>query len=167
MQDSLIIRKATSKDSKLILKFIKELADFEKLSHEVVATEELILKNIFQEQKAKVVIAELEDKAVGFALFFESFSTFLGKPGLYLEDLYVSPQHRGKGYGTALLKYLAMYVKDHGYGRLEWAVLNWNQEAIDVYEKIGAQPQNEWTTYRLSGQNLETFLISNNSTKTK
>lgn len=160
MQKNLHIRKATLEDSKLILNFIKELADFEKLSHEVVANEELIIENIFKQKKAKVVIAEENKKAIGFALFFESFSTFLGKPGIYLEDLYISPQHRGKGYGTALLKYLGQYVKDHGYGRLDWAVLNWNQKAIDVYEKIGAEPQNEWTTYRLTGQNLENFLIS-------
>lgn len=151
------IRNASSADTSLILNFIKELAEFEKLSHEVIATEDLLKEHIFQNPKAKVVIAEDGGTPVGFALFFENFSTFLGKPGVYLEDLYVSPDYRGKGYGTDLLKYLAQYVKKNNYGRLEWSVLNWNQKAIDVYEKIGAQPQSGWTTYRLVGNNLADF----------
>lgn len=154
---SFVIRAATVEDCSTILNFIKELAEFEKLSHEVVATEVLIKEHIFKNPKAKVIIAEEENFPIGFALFFESFSTFLGKPGVYLEDLYISPNHRGKGYGTKLLKHLADYTKDKDYGRLEWSVLNWNQKAIDVYKKISAQPQKEWTVYRLAGKDLDGF----------
>ena len=152
------IRKATKDDSRLILEFIKSLAEFEKLSHEVVATEEKIIETVFENKNAEVVIAETKAEGpVGFALYFKTYSTFLAQPGMYLEDLFVLPEQRGKGYGTALLKHLAGIAKENHLGRFEWSVLNWNQKAIEVYEKIGAVPQKEWTVYRLSGSSLKTF----------
>lgn len=152
------IRKATNEDSGLILSFIKSLAEFEKLSHEVVATEAKITETIFENKNAEVVIAETEESGpVGFALCFQTYSTFLAKPGLYLEDLFILPEQRGKGYGTKLLKHLAQTAVERDLGRFEWSVLNWNQKAIDVYEKIGAKPQKEWTAYRLSGDDLDSF----------
>jgi len=155
---SVKIRKATKDDSNLILGFIKSLAEFEKLSHEVVATEEKISETIFDNKNAEVVIAETEtDGPVGFALYFKTYSTFLAQPGMYLEDLFVLPEQRGKGYGTALLKHLAGIARENHFGRFEWSVLNWNQKAIDVYEKIGASPQKEWTAYRLNSSSLKTF----------
>jgi len=153
------IRKATKNDAGLILKFIKALAEFEKLSHEVVATEDKILETVFENKNAEVVIAETEEAGpVGFALCFQTYSTFLAKPGLYLEDLFVLPEQRGKGYGTEILRHLAHTAKDRDLGRFEWSVLNWNRKAIDVYEKIGAKPQKEWTVYRLSGSRLKAFV---------
>jgi GNAT superfamily N-acetyltransferase len=152
------IRRAVAEDSPQILKFIKALAEFEKLSHEVVATEKTLKKTIFDQKKAEVYIAETVDKTpVGFALCFETYSTFLAKPGLYLEDLFITPDQRGNGYGTTLLKHLASIAKDRDFGRFEWSVLDWNQKAIDLYEKIGAKPQKEWTVYRLSGDALDAF----------
>lgn len=152
------IRPAVKTDSALILKFIKELADFEKLSHEVVATEEQLRKTIFENRNAEVYIAEIRSgEAVGFALCFETYSTFLAKPGLYLEDLFVLPEYRGKGFGTRILKFLAQSSKERDLGRFEWSVLDWNQKAIDVYEKIGAKPQKDWTVYRLDRDALDSF----------
>ena len=152
------IRKAEGSDAPLILGFIKDLAEFEKLSHEVVATEEKIRKTVFEKKGAEVWIVEnASSNAVGFALCFQTYSTFLAKPGLYMEDLFVLPEERGKGYGTKLLKFLAQTAIERDYGRFEWSVLNWNRKAIDFYEKIGARPQNEWTVYRLAGKDLEVF----------
>lgn len=154
----MLIRKAERLDAGLILQFIKDLAGFEKLSHEVIATEDKLLKTIFDNKNAEVWIAENKPgKAVGFALCFQTYSTFLAQPGLYLEDLFILPDERGKGYGTELLKFLAQTAKERGLGRFEWSVLNWNQKAIDVYEKIGAKPQTEWTVYRLAGKDLDDF----------
>jgi len=152
------IRQASSSDVPLILDFINKLAEFEKLSHEVVATEDKIFESLFKSKKAEVVIAELDDQTpVGFALYFETYSTFLAQPGLYLEDLFILSEHRGRGYGTRLLKHLAQLAQSRNLGRFEWSVLNWNQKAIDVYEKIGAQSQSGWTVYRLSGESLLDF----------
>ncbi len=152
----LTIRAAQEADASLILQFIKELAEYEKLSHEVTANEKILSKNLFGEEAyAKVIIAELEGLAVGFALYFHNFSTFLAKPGIYLEDLYVKPAYRGKGIGTQLLKKLAQIAVEKDCGRLEWSVLNWNKDAIRVYEKLGAKAMDEWTTYRLTGDSLE------------
>jgi len=149
------IQPATKQDVPLILKFIKELADYEKLLHEVTATEEMLKESLFCDNpRAEVIIAYCDDRAVGFALFFHNFSTFLGKPGIYLEDLYVRPEVRGKGIGKMLLKHLASLAVERDCGRLEWCVLDWNQQAIDFYRSIGAIPIDERTVQRASGDAL-------------
>ena len=137
------------------LRFIKELADYEKLLHEVVATEEILRESLFERRAAEVVIAEYQGEPVGFALFFHNFSTFLGRPGLYLEDLYVRPEMRGKGIGKLLLSYLAKLALERGCGRFEWWCLDWNKSSIDFYKSIGAIPMDEWTVYRVCDQALE------------
>ena len=151
------IEKAREGDVSLILSFIKELAEYERLSHEVVATEEMLRASLFGERPlAEVVIAyDADDRAVGFALFFHNFSTFLGRPGIYLEDLYVQPHARGKGFGRALLSFLARLAKERHCGRLEWAVLDWNEPAINFYKKLGAVPMDEWTVFRATGEALD------------
>ena len=150
------IRPAAPGDEELILSFIRALADYEHMSGQVVATPALLREWIFEKKKAEVVFAEAEGKPVGFALFFHNFSTFLGRAGLYLEDLFVLPEERGKGYGEALLRHLARTALDRGCGRLEWACLDWNRPSIDFYtKKMRALPMEEWTTYRLTGETLE------------
>ena len=150
------IRPAVPGDEGLILSFIRALADYEHMSDQVVATPELLREWIFERKKAEVIFAEAEGKPVGFALFFHNFSTFLGRAGLYLEDLFVLPEERGKGYGEALLRHLARTALDRGCGRLEWACLDWNRPSIDFYtKKMRALPMEEWTTYRLTGETLE------------
>lgn len=148
-------RYAEEKDAALILQFIRELAEYEKMSDDVVATEELLKEWIFEKKKAEVIFAMEGEEAVGFALFFHNFSTFLGRAGIYLEDLFVKPQHRGKGYGKGLLKKLAQIAVERGCGRLEWACLNWNQPSIDFYLSCGAVPMTDWTVYRLTGDTLK------------
>ena len=138
-----------------ILEFIRALAAYEKMSDEVVATEELLREWIFEKKKAEVLFACEDGKEVGFALFFHNFSTFLGRVGIYLEDLFVLPEYRGKGYGTGLLKKLAQIAVERGCGRLEWWCLDWNQPSIDLYRSLGAELMDEWTTYRLTGETLE------------
>lgn len=147
-------RMAQPKDTALILHFIRELAVYEKMEDQVIATEELLTEWLFEKQKAEVVIGEAEGKPVGFALFFHNFSTFLGRAGIYLEDLFVEPSERGKGYGKALLTHLAQLAVERGCGRLEWSCLDWNQPSIDFYLSMGAQRMDDWTTYRLSGDRL-------------
>ena len=150
------IRPAVPGDEALILSFIRALADYEHMSDQVVATPALLREWIFEKKKAEVIFAEAEGKPVGFALFFHNFSTFLGRAGLYLEDLFVLPEERGKGYGEALLRRLARTALDRGCGRLEWACLDWNRPSIDFYtKKMRALPMEEWTTYRLTGETLE------------
>lgn len=150
------LRSATPADVPLILDFIKGLADYEKLAHEVVATEESLHATLFGERPyAEVVIGEHEGEPVGFALFFHHYSTFLGRPGIYLEDLFVRPAWRGRGFGKALLTFLAKLAMERGCGRLEWAVLDWNEPAIRFYESLGAKPMDEWTVYRITGEALE------------
>ena len=150
------IRPAAPGDEELILSFIRALADYEHMSGQVVATPALLREWIFEKKKAEVVFAEAEGRPVGFALFFHNFSTFLGRAGLYLEDLFVLPEERGKGYGEALLRHLARTALDRGCGRLEWACLDWNRPSIDFYtKKMRALPMEEWTTYRLTGETLE------------
>jgi GNAT superfamily N-acetyltransferase len=150
-----VIRNAIESDIPLVLSFIKELAEYEKLSEQVTATEELLRENLLgADRKAEAVIAEYHDDPAGFALFFHNFSTFLGKPGLYLEDLYVSPDMRGRGIGAALLRYLAGLAVERGCGRFEWSVLDWNEPAINFYRNMGAVPVDGWTVYRLTGQPL-------------
>ena len=148
-------RFAKEKDCRLILKFIRSLARYEKMSDEVVATEEILREWLFEKKKAEVIFALDGEKEVGFALFFHNFSTFLGRAGIYLEDLYVRPSYRGKGYGKALLIKLAQIAVTRGCGRLEWACLDWNQPSIDFYRSLGAVPMDEWTVYRVSGKTLE------------
>ncbi|TFZ40433.1 GNAT family N-acetyltransferase [Soehngenia longivitae] len=147
--ESLYIRKATREDVPLILKFIKELADYEKMLDQVVATEEIIEDSIFNRKKAEVVFAVYDGEEVGFALYFNNFSTFLGKPGLYLEDLYVREQMRGRGIGKTLLAYLAKTAVEQDCGRFEWWCLDWNKPSIDFYLKLGSIPMDEWTVYRV------------------
>jgi GNAT superfamily N-acetyltransferase len=149
------ITPAEERDLPLILRFIKELAEYEKLSAEVVATEATLRQSIFgPSPAAEVVIAYAGDEPAGFAVFFQSFSTFLGKPGLYLEDLFVLPAWRGHGLGRRLLTHLAGLAVDRGYGRMEWSVLDWNELALGVYRRIGARPMDEWTVHRLTGDSL-------------
>ena len=149
------IRMAGVQDVPLILDFIRKLADYERLSHEVVATEEDLEKYLFSQEKvAEVVLGYEGELPVGFALFFHNFSTFLGKPGIYLEDLYVLKEHRGKGYGKSLLTYLARLAVERGCGRLEWAVLDWNEPSIEFYKSLGAKLMNEWIVHRVTGESL-------------
>ena len=148
-------RYATETDSALILEFIRELAKYENMLDEVVATEELLREWIFEKKKAEVIFALEDGIEVGFALFFHNFSTFLGRAGIYLEDLFVKPEYRGKGYGKGLLKKLAQIAKERGCGRLEWCCLDWNKPSIDFYLSLGADPMDEWTTYRIAGETLD------------
>ena len=153
---SVTFRPAAPGDEELMLSFIRALADYEHMTDQVVATPALLREWIFEKKKAEVLFALDEGRAVGFALFFHNFSTFLGRAGIYLEDLFVLPQERGKGYGKALLKELARIAVERGCGRLEWSCLNWNQPSIDFYtKKMHAVPMEEWTTYRLTGETLE------------
>ena len=147
-------RRAEEKDAALILRFIRELAAYEKLDGQVVATEELLREWIFEKGKAEVLFPVENGVEVGFALFFHNFSTFLGRAGLYLEDLYISPEYRGKGYGKATLQKLAQVAVKRGCGRLEWSCLDWNKPSISFYLSLGAEPMEEWTVYRLSGEKL-------------
>jgi len=155
---SLNIKKATVADCPLILKFVKELAIYE---NEVIATEADIKNSLFgQDTTTKAIICSIDNEPIGFAVYFFNYSTWLGKHGLYLEDLYVSPAHRNIGAGKALLKHLANIAITQKCGRFEWSVLDWNEPAIKFYQSIGAEPQNEWVSYRLSGQALESFAKS-------
>lgn len=151
------IRYAEEKDVSIILSFITELAIYENMLDDVVATEELLRQWIFEKKKAEVILAVEDGKEVGFALFFHNFSTFLGRAGIYLEDLFVLPEYRGRGYGKALLKKLAGIAVERGCGRLEWSCLDWNKPSIDIYLSLGAQPMDEWTVYRLNGETLNNF----------
>ena len=151
------IRFATEKDTDLILEFIKGLAEYEKMENEVVATSELLKEWIFEKKKAEVIFALDNGKEVGFALFFHNFSTFLGRSGIYLEDLFVIPEYRGKGHGKALLKELAKITVERGCGRLEWCCLDWNKPSIDFYLSLGAKPLDDWTIYRMTGDELRNF----------
>ncbi|SFH95175.1 GNAT family N-acetyltransferase [Halpernia frigidisoli] len=153
-QPEFIIRKATENDAELIFNLIKKLAIYEKMENDVITTAEQLKENIFKNNFAEVVIAEENSKPVGFALYFFNFSTFLGKPGLYLEDLYVEENHRGKGYGKKLLLHLAKIAKEKNCGRMEWSVLNWNEPAINFYESLGAKGMKEWTVYRLDKETI-------------
>ena len=159
INDYILLRSAKKKDTKLIINFVRELAEYEHLTH-LVEIEETKLKGyIFKKKMVKVIIAEYDNKPAGFTLFFHNFSTFLGRPGIYIEDLYVKPEFRGKGLGKYLLSYLAKLVHKQNYGRLEWACLNWNENSIKFYKSQGAQPLDEWTVYRVSGKNLEKLAL--------
>ncbi len=151
----LSFRFAEEKDCGLILYFIKALAEYEKMADQVVASEELLKQWIFEKKKAEVVFACEDGREVGFALFFHNFSTFLGRAGVYLEDLFVIPEYRGKGYGKALLTRLAEIAVERGCGRLEWWCLDWNKPSIECYLSLGAVPMDEWTVYRITGDTLQ------------
>lgn len=148
-------RLAERKDSALILQFIKDLADYEKMAEEVIADEQTLEKWIFDKQKAEVIFAVKDGTEIGFALFFHNFSTFLGRAGIYLEDLFVRPEFRGKGYGRAILKKLAQIAVERDCGRLEWWCLDWNKPSIDFYLSLGAEPMSDWTVYRIAGDTLK------------
>ncbi len=147
-------RFATREDVPLILTLIRQLAAYEKMAHEVVATEALLEEWLFDKEKAEVLLAVADGKEVGFALFFHNFSTFLGRAGIYLEDLYVEPAFRGRGIGKGLIKQLARIAVERGCGRLDWSCLDWNQPSIDFYRSLGAEALDDWTVYRLSGETL-------------
>ena len=153
--DQMNIRFAEEADCVVILSFIRHLAEYEKMTDQVVATEELLREWIFEKHKAEVLIAWEGDRAVGFALFFHNFSTFLGRAGIFLEDLFVLPESRNRGCGKALLRRLAQIAVERGCGRLEWSCLDWTQPSIDVYPSVGAVPMADWTTDRLTGKTLE------------
>ncbi|WP_256864618.1 GNAT family N-acetyltransferase [Marinilactibacillus piezotolerans] len=147
-------RFAVREDIPLIMKFINELAVYEKMSDQVIATEQLLEEQLFDKGNAEVLFAVVDQQEVGFALFFQNFSTFLGRSGIYLEDLYVDPIYRGNGYGKHLLKQLASIAVERGCGRLEWVCLDWNKPSIDFYLSLGAQPMKDWTIYRVAGETL-------------
>ena len=153
--ENLTFRFAEKEDVSKILYFIRELASYEHMLDEVVATEELLEEWLFEKKKAEVLFAVKDGEEIGFALFFHNFSTFLGRAGIYLEDLYVKPEYRGNGYGKALLQELARIALERGCGRLEWWCLDWNQPSIDFYLAMGAEPMKDWTVYRVAGEALE------------
>lgn len=153
--NDITFRRAERADCALILNFIRELAKYEKLEHEVVATEELLGEWLFDKKTAEVIFCLCDGKEAGFALFFHNFSTFLGKGGIYLEDLYVSPEYRGRGCGKAILRELARITRERGCGRLDWCCLDWNRPSIEFYLSLGAVPMDDWTIYRLTGKALE------------
>ena len=148
------IESATERDLPLILKLIKDLAEYEKLAHAVVSTEDILRESLFRKRVAEVVIGYAGDEPAGFAVFFQTFSTFLGAPGMYLEDIFVQPEWRRKGLGRQLLVHLARIANERGYGRVEWSVLDWNELAIGFYKALGAKPMDEWTVFRLTGVSL-------------
>lgn len=154
MSEKFTFRYAKRDDISLILQFIKDLAAYEKMINEVVADEKTLEEWIFDKQKAEVIFAVVDDEEIGFALFFYNFSTFLGRAGIYLEDLFVKPEYRGKGYGKAILKKLAVIAVERGCGRLEWWCLDWNKPGIDFYLSLGAEPMDDWTVYRITGDTL-------------
>lgn len=154
------LRLAEERDVPIILEFIKELADYEQLLAEVVATEDILRESLFEQKMAEVIIGEYQNTPVAFALFFHNFSTFLGRPGIYLEDLYVKPKMRGKGIGKIILSFLAKLALERKCGRLEWWCLDWNKASIGFYKKIGAIPMDEWTVYRVHDQALKKLAMS-------
>ena len=154
MDTELSFRNAERRDAPLILQFVRELADYENMLGEVVADESTLETWIFDRQRAEVIFALENGREIGFALFFHNFSTFLGRAGLYLEDLYVRPQYRRRGYGRVMLKKLAEIAVERGCGRLEWWCLDWNRPSIDFYLSLGAEPMSDWTVYRISGDTL-------------
>jgi len=157
MSTRFIIRPANPKETGLVLDFIKKLAEYEKCADEVVADEATVYHSLFVEHSAEVVFAEEDGVVIGFALFFHNFSTFMGRKGLYLEDLFIIPEKRGRGYGKALLKYLANLAVERNCGRMEWICLDWNKPALNVYRSIGAIPMDEWTVQRLTEPVLKQF----------
>lgn len=156
------LREVTRKDTPLILNFIKELAVYEKMIYEVKATEEMIEDSIFNQNGAEVLIAEENNIPIGFALYFYNYSTFIGKRGLYVEDVYLKPEYRGKGYGKTIFKELAKIALDNDCGKMEWVCLDWNKSSIDFYSKMGAFPMDEWSTYRVTRNGIENIVKADN-----
>ena len=154
MNMTITFRPAEEKDTAILLTFIRALAEYEHMLDQVVASEALLCEWLFERKVAEAFFAVADGVEVGFALYFHNFSTFLGRGGIYLEDLFVLPEHRGKGYGKAILQHLAQIARARGCGRLEWACLNWNKPSIDFYLSLGATPMDEWTVYRVSGASL-------------
>ena len=152
------IRNAQVNDIPTLIALIQELADYEKLSKEAVATEDLLKYWLFEKERAEALILEVDQIVIGFALYFHNFSTFLGKAGLYLEDLYIKPDYRHKGYGKQVFKYLAKLTLERACGRMEWSVLDWNTPSIQFYQSLGAKPMDEWTTYRLTEKELKALI---------
>ncbi|GKU27652.1 GNAT family N-acetyltransferase [Clostridium folliculivorans] len=153
--EGLNLRFAIKEDIDIILGFIKELAEYENMLEDVIATKELLNEWLFERKSAEVIIAEFKDEPIGFSLFFHNFSTFLGRSGIYLEDLYIKPQMRGKGFGKVMLSYLAKLAVERKCGRLEWACLDWNEPSIKFYKGLGAKPMDEWTVYRVHDNSLQ------------
>lgn len=155
-ENIIVIRKGTAKDVSIILELIKALADYEKAPHEVIADEKLLTQNLFGDKPyAETLIADYDGEPAGFALFFHNFSTWVGKPGIYLEDLFVKPHLRGKGIGKKLLVQIAKIAVERNCGRFEWSVLDWNEPSIQFYKNLGAKPMNEWTTFRMTEQQIK------------
>lgn len=154
------LRFADSNDVSLILEFIKELADYEKMLDQVVATEKVLRESLFEREVTEVIIGEFDGKPVSFALFFHNFSTFVGRPGIYLEDLFVKPEMRGKGFGKTMLSFLAKLAVERNCGRLEWFCLDWNKPSIKFYKNLGAVPLDEWTVYRVCDETLNELASS-------
>ena len=152
------IRNAQVNDIPTLIALIQELADYEKLSKESVATEDLLKYWLFEKERAEALILEVDQIVIGFALYFHNFSTFLGKAGLYLEDLYIKPDYRHKGYGKQVFKYLAKLTLERACGRMEWSVLDWNTPSIQFYQSPGAKPMDEWTSYRLTEKELKALI---------
>lgn len=158
MDNQLTFRFATEEDVALVLKFIKGIAEYEKMLDQVETNEELLHEYLFEKKRAEVIFAVVDNVEVGFALFFHNYSTFVGKSGLYLEDIFVWPEYRGKGYGKAIFKQLVKIAHDRDCGRMEWVCLNWNQPSIDFYLSLNAKPMDEWTTYRIDKKAIEDLL---------
>jgi len=156
------LRFAEINDVPIILEFIKDLADYENMSQEVVTTEEMLSEFLFRRKMAEVIIGEYKDKPVALALFFHNFSTFMGRPGIYLEDIYVKPEMRGKGIGRIIMSFLAKLALQRNCGRLEWWCLDWNEPSIQFYKQMGAVPMDEWTVYRVHGEALEKLAVKFN-----
>ncbi|MDR2096804.1 MAG: GNAT family N-acetyltransferase [Treponema sp.] len=159
INEAILLRFAEEKDVPLVLEFIRGLAEYERLLDRVTATADGLRQYLFVEKKAETIICEYGGKPAGFALFFHNFSTFMGRPGIYIEDLFVKPEFRGKGLGKTLLRFIARIAWDRDCGRLEWACLNWNEPSIAFYKSQGAQPLSEWTSYRVSGEGLERLAL--------
>jgi len=153
------LRFAERKDASLILEFIRELADYENMLSEVLVTEQVLIESLFERKMAEVIIGEYKNKPVAFALFFHNFSTFIGKPGIYLEDLYVKPELRGMGLGKTILSFLAKLAVDRDCGRLEWWCLDWNESSIQFYKQMGAVPMDDWTVYRVTEDELDQLAL--------
>lgn len=165
MEKAFTMRFATEKDVSLILDLIHGIAKYEKMENEVVATEDLLREWLFEKHTAETLLGEFEGKTVGFALFFHNFSTFMGRAGIYLEDFYVIPEMRGRGFGKALFQKVASIAVERGCGRMEWCCLDWNQPSIKFYLAMGAKPMSDWTTYRLAGEALQSVGTMNSAAK--